>query len=48
MPLTGQYKQMLLKDIDIVKQEIITHIPEGRRNVVFGKAAALFSKDKDA
>ena len=46
VPLSGQYEQMLLRDIHIVKLEMERKIPERARDAAFSKAAAMFSKSK--
>lgn len=46
VPLSGQYEQMLLKDIYMVKVEMERKIPEKSRDAVFGKASAVFGRSK--
>ncbi len=38
---------MFLKDVNDLKEEILSKIPKERRGSVLSKAAALFDKDKD-
>lgn len=46
VPLTGQYEQMLLKDLHMVKVEMERKIPKSNREATFGKALAMFTNAK--
>lgn len=48
VPLTGQYENMILCDIQLVKMEIEAKMPEKSRSRLFQRAADIFSKDKSS
>lgn len=44
VPLTGQYEAMLLRDIYLVKEEMMKKIPRKSRDGAMERAAAIFDK----
>ena len=44
VPLSGQYEAMLLRDIYMVKEEMMKKIPKKSRERALEKAAAIFDK----
>jgi len=46
VPLTGQYENMYLKDIHLMKIEMLRKIPKSSKESVLAKAAAIFKDSK--
>lgn len=46
VPITGQYENMHLKDIHLMKVQMLKNIPKESRSAVMAKAAAIFNDDK--
>ena len=46
VPLSGQYENMLLRDVHMVQLEMMKLIPEKSRGGVFQKASDVFLKAK--
>ena len=47
VPLSGQYKHMLLRDAYLVRKGMEASLPEKCRERVFQKAANIFATEKD-
>jgi len=47
VPLTGQYENMLIRDAWMVRNQIVSAIPEKHKATVLGKAAAVFVRNDD-
>lgn len=46
VPLTGQYETMFLRDVHLLKVDILKKIPEGSKDSFLTNAAALFLDEK--
>mmetsp|Transcript_36516 Transcript_36516/g.53554 ORF Transcript_36516/g.53554 Transcript_36516/m.53554 type:complete len:338 (-) Transcript_36516:320-1333(-) len=48
VPLSGQYENMLLRDVTLVKREMEKKIPQNMRKNVFFKAKGVFETEKES